>query len=78
MKRTQILAVALLITTGMLLVGCGGGDEEATQPQGDQADSVVKTMDEYREQAREEITAENAEAELERELEALEEETATP
>jgi hypothetical protein len=65
MKTSLILILICCLFAVGAVVGCGGDDEE----------SLVKTMDEYRQEAAEEITAENAEAVLD-EMEAeLEEDT---
>ena len=75
MKRTLILAVAVCLATGLLLAGCGK-KEEAPAPVADSQESVVKTMDEYRDQAAADINAENVEDELAREIEAIDNDTA--
>ena len=56
MKTSLILLLALCLFAGGVIVGCGNGDESDT----------VKTMDEYRQEAADSITEDNAEAELER------------
>ncbi len=63
MKRSLILLVVLSLFAAGAVVGCGGDDEDG---------GIVKTMDEYRQEAAEDISADNAEdtlEEIERELE---------
>jgi hypothetical protein len=74
MKRTLILTVTICLATGLLLAGCD--KKEPSEPTADSQDSVVKTMDEYREEAAADINAENVEDELAREIEAIEGDTA--
>jgi len=56
MKGLVTLILFAVLVSGFSLAGCGGSDEDATS---------VRTMDEYREEAAEEIDADSAEAELE-------------
>ena len=56
----HILTILLI---GMLLLAVGCSESDSA---GEDAETTVKTMDEYRAEAAEKITEENAEAELEK------------
>lgn len=65
MKRTRGHYLMLCLTfwiAGLVLAGCGDGKEVQLAEE----ETVVKSMEEYRKEAAQEITTENAEAELER------------
>ncbi|MGD2174754.1 MAG: hypothetical protein PVJ27_05065 [Candidatus Brocadiaceae bacterium] len=74
MKSAMGLMVVLAFPALVLLWGCGEDEQPAAPSSAGQTGSaaaqeeplVVKPMEEYREQAAEEITPENAERELER------------
>ena len=52
-----------ILLIGLMLIAVGCSDSDST---GQDAETTVKTMDEYRAEAAEKITEENAEAELEK------------
>ena len=71
MQDKLLCSVALLAVVALLMAGCSG--EPADAPDSGDDEPSVKTMDEYRSEAAEEINAENAESELnklEEEIEA--------
>jgi hypothetical protein len=63
-KENTMKSLTLLVTSLMLvaiiLAGCG------EEPERDQPEAPAKTMEEYRQEAAEEITAENVEQELDK------------
>ena len=65
MKTSLILLLVCCLLASGAVVRCGNGDDTG----------AVKTMDEYREEAANDITADNAEAELEKLENELEQET---
>lgn len=65
MNHKLFASIALLAVVALLLGGCGDDATETpeTPDTGDQ-EETVRTMDEYRSEAAEQITEENAEDEL--------------
>ena len=76
--RWKTLVIGCLIAAAMaLMAGCGGENDAPSSrvaaPVAGEPETIVKTMDEYREEAAKEITAENVEeemAKLEEEIES--------
>ena len=64
MRHAVLWMICAAVIAGFLLAGCGG--KESTD---------VKTMDEYRDEAAEKISAENAEAELDKITKEIEADT---
>ena len=74
MKWMNLIGVCSIVVAMMLAGGCGGdngngnGSEPAgtRAPEAEETETILGTMDEYRDEAAEEITAENAESELQK------------
>ena len=69
--RWKILVTGCLVTATMALTaGCGGENDAPSSrvaaPVAGEPETIVKTMDEYREEAAKEITVENAKEEMAR------------
>ncbi len=65
MKNGMLLSIVLLGTLAIMFSGCSNSSN-STDGTGDSTATSVKTMDEYREEAAQTITSENAEDELEK------------
>lgn len=67
MKRQLTAFFSVVLSVILFAAGCWGDSRsEADREDTDQSDTSVKTMDEYRQQAKREISGENAEAELQK------------
>ncbi len=77
MRQWLASAMCLLLLGGFVLSGCGnGGEPSAATPEGGETESIVQPMEEYRQKAAEEITEQNAEEELQKLEEKIEQDVA--
>ncbi len=65
MNIKSICMLLPVVAISLLLSACGPREEEQ-EPAGTSPETTIKPMQEYRKQAQEQITAENAEDELKR------------
>ena len=64
MRYTLLLLVCLVLTMPCFLLGCGDTSSE-------EQETIVKPMEDYREEANKKITAENADEELDKLVEEI-------